>query len=255
MATKTKSNHTPPVTTLAIQTAATREITPGVKQMLWEMAPHMHKAHLFGVTSPEQAYAIMTKGYEVGLSATASFEFIHVIDGKPGLSPRGAMALLVNSPLVAKIKVTRLVDSKGNFVGYECYMKRKNIDFEGTERFTLEDATRAGLMKPNSGWTKYPENMCKWRAIGFAADAVFPDVLAGMSSMMKAPEMYGVALTEGGDVVDVIPVSVPSVESEWSELVNKHATEILQIYGNDIPDPKTFEEIAEVRKKLEGNTE
>lgn len=254
MATKTKSNHIEPVTTLAIQTAATRELTPGIWSMIEKMAPVMHKAHLFGVTSPEQAAAIMLKGFELGLSITASFELIHVIDGKPGLSPRGAMALLHSSPLIKEIKITRL-DDKGKFIGFECHMSRSDNGFSHTSRFTLEMAAKAGLVKPNSGWVKYEENMCMYRAIGFCADVVAPDVTAGMTSVMKMPEAYGVALTEGGDVVDVSPVSVPSVESEWSELVSKHATEILQIYGNDIPDPKTFEEIAEVRKKLEGNTE
>ena len=50
--------------------------------------------------------------------------------------------------------------------------------------------------------------MCLWRTVGFAADVVFPDVTAGMTTLMKAPEMYGVALTEGGDVIDATPASV-----------------------------------------------
>jgi hypothetical protein len=69
-----------------------RELTPQVWQMISQMAPVMWKSRLFGVVSQEAAAAIMLKGYELGLSVTASFEFIHVIQGKPGLSPRGALA-------------------------------------------------------------------------------------------------------------------------------------------------------------------
>lgn len=243
---------TDPVSTtaLAIQTAATRELTPGIERMIWEMAPRMHKAHLFGVVSPEQAYAIMIKGFDCGFSITASFDFVQVISGKPSVNPRGALALLLSNPLVDAIDIKRIADDKGKFVGYECFMRRKNNGLSFTGRFTLDDATRAGLVKADSGWAKYPENMCMWRAIGFAADVVFPDVTAGMTTLMKAPEMYGVALTEGGDVVDVTPVSVPSVDP-LQELITQYGAEkILSVCGGI---PVTPEEIEAARGKLESN--
>ena len=234
--------------TAIVPTAATRELTPGIWAMIEKMSPVMHQAHLFGVTSPAQAAAIMLKGYELGLSITASFELIHVIDGKPGLSPRGAMALLHSNPLVKEIKITRLED-KGKFIGYECFMSRSDNGFSHTSRFTLDDATRAGLMKPNSGWQKYPENMCMYRAIGFAADVVAPDVTAGMTNIMKAPEMYGVALSEGGDIIDVVPQAVPSTDP-LQELVTQYGAEaVMQANEGRIP---VNGEIAEVRAKLEG---
>src|SRR3990167_3398040 len=96
-------NKTTAIDTVSVQpnaivpTAATRELTPAIWHMIEIMSPVMHKAHLFGVTSPEQAAAIMLKGYELGLSVTASFEFVQVIQGKPSLSPRGAMAILLSS--------------------------------------------------------------------------------------------------------------------------------------------------------------
>lgn len=229
---------------LAITTAATRELTPAIWHMIGEMAPVMYKAHLFDVRSADQAAAIMLKGYELGLSMTASFEFVQVIQGKPALSPRGAMALLLSNPLVKSVTMTRLED-KGKFTGYECRMERVN-GFQFVGRFTLEDATRAGLMKPDSGWAKYPENMCLWRAVGFAADVVFPDVTAGMTTLMKAPEMYGVALTEGGDVIDATPVTVNT--DPLQELITEFGAEaVMQAHGGI---PTTPEEIEKVREKL-----
>lgn len=233
-------------TALAIPTAATRELTPAIWRMIGEMAPVMYKAHLFGVTSTEQAAAIMLKGYDLGLSTTASFEFVQVIQGKPALSPRGAMALLLSNPLVESVEMNRLAD-KGVFIGYECAMTRKG-GFHFIGRFTLEDASRAGLVKPDSGWAKYPENMCLWRAVGFAADVVFPDVTAGMTTLMKAPEMYGVALTEGGDVIDATPVSVPSM-TPLQELITKYGAERVMAAAGGIP--QTPEEIEATRTKLE----
>ncbi len=239
-----------PTTALAIQTAATRELTPGIERMIWEMAPRMHKAHLFGVVSPEQAYAIMIKGFDCGFSITASFDFVQVISGKPSVNPRGALALLLSNPLVDAIDIKRIADDKGKFIGYECFMKRKNNGLSFTGRFTLDDANRAGLVKADSGWAKYPENMCMWRAIGFAADVVFPDVTAGMTTLMKAPEMYGVALTEGGDVIEAQAVTVPSVNPLNELLEQFPADAIMQANNGNIP--QTADEIAAVRAKLEG---
>jgi len=246
MATKNKSTAIEPIAApLAIATAATRELTPGIWAMIEKMAPAMYRSHLFGVTSIEQAEAIMLKGYELGLSMTASFELVQVIQGKPALSPRGAMAILLSSPLVEEIKVERMTDEKKNFLGYRCHMTRKN-GFSFVGAFTLEDAKRAGLVKPDSGWAKYPENMCMWRAVGFAADVVFPDVTAGMTTLMKAPEMYGVALTEGGDVVDV--ASTPVIDP-LQELVTQYGAEAVMA-ANDGQIP-TNGQVAEVRAKLE----
>jgi len=207
----------------------------------------MYQSHLFGVTSVSQAQAIMLKGHELGLSITASFELVQVIDGKPALSPRGAMAILHNSPMQKTIRTTRLED-KGKFIGYECFMERTN-GFSHTSKFTMEMAVKAGLVKPNSGWMKYEENMCLWRAVGFAADVVFPDVTAGMTTLMKAPEMYGVALSENGDVIDAVSTNVPSFVDPLQELVNQYGAEAV-MKANDGAIP-TNGQVEEVRRKLE----
>jgi hypothetical protein len=247
MATKTKQTAIEPITTELAVTAATRELTPAIWKMIEVMAPAMYKSHLFGVTSIEQAEAIMLKGFECGFSMTASFDFIQVIQGKPGVAPRGAMALLLSSPIISDIDIVRLEDKTGKFSGYQCTMKRTGKNFQHTARFTMEDATRAGLVKPDSGWSKYPENMCLWRAVGFAADVVAPDVTAGMTTLMKAPEMYGVALTEGGDVIDAVATSVPSVDP-LQQLINDFGAEaIMNVNNGAIP---TNGQIEEVRRKL-----
>lgn len=173
------------------------QLTPDVWQMIQTVAPVIKASRLFGVASDEQAAAVMLKGYELGLSLTASFEFVHVIDGKPGLAPRGALALILNSPLCEAVEIENETDAKGAPVGCRVMMKRKG-GLTYTARYTLEDAKRAGLVKPNSGWEKYPAQMCQWRAVGFAADVVFPDVLNGM----KRADEFGADLTPDGDVIE-----------------------------------------------------
>lgn len=180
-------------TSIAVRT---NEITLSRWEVINQLAPAAHASRLFGVSSPAAAAMIMAKGAELGLPFTASFDLIHVIDNKPGLSPRGALAILHASPEIARIDIRPLTDDKGVYLGHECTIERRN-GFAYTAQFTLADARRADLIKPKSAWEKYPVNMCLWRAVGFAADVVAPDIIGGM----KTADQYGAELTVDGDVV------------------------------------------------------
>ena len=222
-----------------------RTLTPDVWHMIGEIAPVAHAARLFGVANKEQAAAIMLKGYELGFGLTASFEFVKVILGKPELIPKGALAILQDHPAVVKLEIRRLTDQDGVYLGHECYIKRKN-GFEYTAKFTLQDAQRAGLIKKDSAWESYPENMCLWRAVGFAADVAAPDLTAGATLLLKAPERYGVTLTPEGDVVEGEVVQGPNLTA----LVEKHGAEkVMSANGGRIPE--TEAEVQAAAKALE----
>lgn len=186
-------------------------LTPATWQMIKEVAPAMKASQYFGVASPEAAMAIMLKGYEVGLSLTASFEFVQVIQGRPTLSPRGALALIQQSPSFIGMRIEDIKDSNGNPQACRVSMKRKN-GFEYTVEYTMEEAQQAGLVKKESGWDKYPSNMLRWRAIGFCADVVFPDVIGGM----KRADEFGADLTQDGDVLWSEPNEAVVVKGEFT---------------------------------------
>jgi hypothetical protein len=247
----------------AENTLANREMSLGVWQMINTVAQDVYTSRLFPVSSPQQAAAIMLKGYEIGLGLMASFEFVQVVKGHVGLSPKGALALLHNSPKIENIKLTRLTDEKNRFVGYECFMKRADNGFSHTERWTLDDAVIAGLMKPDSNWEKYPENMCKWRSIGFTADIVAPDVTAGMVDFMIRPEQFGVRIDDDGNIIEgrnveivsnvVVESSAKHVEELPSvtleQLLDQYSAEqILQANGGMIPG--TSQELEQVANQL-----
>ena len=230
--------------------ATTRQLTPQQWDMITAIAPTMHTAHYFGVASPEQAAAIMLKGYELGLSLTSSFEFVQVIQGKPTLSPRGALALILQSPACAGVKIEETPDS------CTVTMKRSN-GFEYTTTFTLDDARRAGLVKPDSGWEKYPANMLRWRAVGYCADVVFPDVIGGM----KRADEFGADLTPAGDVVDawVTEIKPPSPTDTPTEPALPDLSDLVTQYGADAvmaanggQIPATAEDVARVAEVLNG---
>lgn len=252
---------------MMIRQDATREMSMGVWQMINAVADDVYRSRLFPVSSPQQAAAIMLKGYEIGLGLMASFEFVQVVKGHVGLSPKGALALLHNSPKIAKIDLKRLTDENNKFVGYECLMKRTN-GFQHIERWELQDAVTAQLMKPDSNWEKYPENMCKWRAIGFCADVAAPDVTAGMVDFMIRPEQFGVALDNEGNIIEgerrpaVNQTTVVRSNNQQDqdqqdngtaitleELVDRYsAEEIMQANNGTVPG--TTEELERVADKL-----
>jgi hypothetical protein len=217
-----------------------QELTPTVWQMIQEIAPAMQDSRLFGTSSSEAAMAIMLKGYELGLSFTASFEFVHVIEGKPSLSPRGALALVQQSPNFDGMKITDDSDK------CTVWMRRKN-GFEYTASFSMEDAKRAGLIKKGGGWEKYPANMLRWRAVGYCIDIVFPDIIGGM----KRTDELGDEITPEGDVLPddgfiapdwgtVEPISdEPAVLDYGKDLAwlleNADEADILVVNNNEFP--------------------
>lgn len=239
-----------------------RPLTPTTWQMIQSVAPAMHQARLFGVSSPEQAMAIMLKGYELGLGLAASFEFIQVVQGRPTISPRGALAMIMQSPLCAGVTIEDIADDQGNPVACRVWMKRAN-GFEYTATWTLEDAKRAGIIKKEGAWETYPANMLRWRAVGYCADVVFPDLIGGL----KRADEFGADLTIQGDVIEgswrdapapakAAPVKSPAVIVEPAgvtlpELVARFGAEkIMAANGGAIPG--TDEEIAKVAEVLEG---
>lgn len=228
------------------------ELTPDTWGMIEKIAPVMQKSRLFGVATTEQAMAIMLKGHELGLQLAASFEFVVVIQDKPSLIPRGALALILNSNQYTSMSIDDQRDDKDQPTACIVTMKRKN-GFSYTAIYTMADAQRAGLIKPDSGWAKYPSNMLRWRAIGYAADVVFPDLLGGL----KRADELGADITPDGDVINttwtVAPKqqqAVPQPSILLNDLIAKYgAPAILNAYDGNIP--QTVEEIAIVAAKLE----
>ena len=98
-------------------------------------------------------------------------------------------------------------------------MKRTN-GFSFKVTFTMDDAKRAGLVKSGGAWESYPSNMLRWRALGYAADQVFPDVIGGM----KRPDEFGLAISEDGEII----------QGEWSTVEDKQPTKEESSTGDEL---------------------
>jgi hypothetical protein len=193
----------------ALATTQPQALSLNTLDVITRIAPDIYKSRMFGVQSQEQAVAVMIKGHELGFGLTASFEFIKAITTSrgtvPTLVPKGMMALIMNSPVYKYHAISETKDKQGKPESCTVTMERTN-GFKFSVTFTMADAERAGLIKEGGAWQTYPANMLRWRALGYAADQVFPDVLGGMH---RADE-FGAAISEDGEVI----------EGSWSAVDN-----------------------------------
>lgn len=210
-------------------------VTSNTWQMIQAIAPVATASRMFGVTE-QQAAVVMLKGHELGLGLASAFEFIHVIDSKPSISPKGALALIHQSGELAHLEIHDLTDGNGTPTRCKVTMKRKN-GFEYTTEFSMADAERAGVVKDKSGWEKYPANMLRWRAVGYCADVVFPDVVGGL----YRPEELGAEVDEDGEpvskweVVESPPQTPPKKGGNGSKEPASKGSEPIEAKSEEVP--------------------
>ncbi len=224
------------------------ELQPTTWAMIQTIALSAKASGKLGLFRQEEAEIKMLTAWENGLPLTSAFQTVHVINNVPALSPKAIWGKIVISGEFDGYQEERLVDKKGDFLGYKISLKRKN-GVSATRQFTLEDAKRAKL-DTKDNWLMYAEAMCYWRAQGFVQDVVFPDITLGM---VRA-DALGAMVTTEGDVIDgswtVTPVQKPQTpRMTMNELLAKYgADQILLI--NDGKIPQTPEDIERVNALL-----
>lgn len=260
---------------MSTELARREPLTMNKLQIITSIAPAMYKSRMFGVQSEDQAIGVMIKGDELGFGLAASFEFIKPISTSrgtiPTLTPKGMMALILSSSAYGGHKIEEKRDAKGNPDSCTVTMRRvrlqpwdrtEKIEFEFTVTFTMKDAERAGLVKDGGAWQTYPANMLRWRAIGYCADQVFPDVIGGLHRI----DEFGMAITADGDVIEgswssaavdnkpaqpdqETQVRPPDPAATLNALVQAYGAEAVMV-ANEGKIPTTLEEMERVRDKL-----
>lgn len=141
------------------------------------------------IRTREAAVAIILKGRELGIGALEAFSSLHIIKGRPTISPQLMMALADRS---GQLDDCQVVDD-----GHTCSVtvKRKGrTDYTAT--FSMDDAQNMGLLnRPN--WKAMPQVMRQWRATSAAFRQTFADILAGLST----PDEVGASVDAEGTVV------------------------------------------------------
>jgi hypothetical protein len=143
-------------------------------QDMQSMASAIAKSGLFGMKNENEVLALMAVAQAEGLHpATAARDF-HIIQGRPALKADAMLARFQNAG--GKVEWTIYTDTI--VVGVFSHPNGGRVSIE----WTIEQATRIGLVKPGSGWQKFPRAMLRSRCISEGIRTVFPGSVTGFYS-------------------------------------------------------------------------
>jgi hypothetical protein len=139
------------------------------------MAQAVARSRLFGLTESELV-TLMLLCQSQGIHPIKAVQRYSVIQGKPAMK---SDAMLADFQQIGGT-VKWLTDSQ-DCEKAEAVFTHPTYAPEGqTVSFSLEDAKRAKLLKPDSGWEKYPSAMLRARVISAGIRMVAPGVVAGL---------------------------------------------------------------------------
>ena len=174
-----------------------------------QMAKAIADSRLFGLTDVNQVLALgMVAQAEGHAFATAARDY-HVIQGRPALKADAMMARF---------------QAAGGKVNWEVYTDEK---VTGTfshpnggslvVTWTLEQARSIGLVKPGSGWQKFPRAMLRSRCISEGIRSVYPGSVTGFYSPEEVQDFEPVKTKDLGrfDATPLKPLEqLPEIVSE-----------------------------------------
>lgn len=199
-----------------------------------QMAGAIAASGLFGMKDKNSVLALMAVAQAEGLHpATAARDF-HIIQGRPALKADAMLARFQN----AGGKVEWEVYSDEKVTGLFSHPNGGSL----AVTWTIEQATRIGLVKPGSGWQKFPRAMLRSRCISEGIRSVFPGSVTGFYSPEEvadfepAKEMGKVevispvvTIKAGNDAIFIenikddlgIPMFIPGNDEPYATYLNK----------------------------------
>jgi hypothetical protein len=138
---------------------------------------------------PEAVFAAILYGDELGLGPMQSLNSIHVIEGKPSMSPELMRALVARAGHRLDVKLA----SNDKVI---LWGKRADNGSEATVEWSMKDAQQAGLAG-RGAWKTYPRAMLLARATSEICRQIFSDCIMGLSyTPEEASSIAGVEWTD-----------------------------------------------------------
>lgn len=175
-----------------------------------------------------QAAVKVMAGEEVGLGPVASMTGIHIVQGKVTLGANIIAALVRRHPDY-DYEVTEHTDQ-----ACEIRFTYKGKP-AGTSRFTMDDASKAGLLKSPT-WKAHPRNMLFARAMSNGAKWYAPDVSAG--APLYTPDELGAEVD--GETLEVVALP-PQDVSVPAEVVTEPEPVEAMLAPLEVPDEDGFD--------------
>ena len=191
---------------------------------LERMAQAVANSKLFGITTPEQAMALMLVAQAEGLHPATAARDYHIIQGRPTLKADAMLA--------------RYLASGGKVEWHEHTDASVEATFSHPQGGSLKikwDMARAKTAQLTSPmWTKYPRQMLRARVISEGVRATNPAVAVGVYTPEEAedfepasskgrgakarPAGDAVVVPETGEVVPALPQTSEGRDKELDEL-------------------------------------
>ncbi len=131
-----------------------------------------------GMSAGAAAMAIQA-GLERGLGVLGGLQQCVVINGVLSWRGQGAVALIQNSPACKPGSLRFWTEGEGEGMTGVAVAWRTGYAQPERREFAVKDARLAGLWGKEGPWKQYPKRQLAWRAVGFLARDVFPDILGG----------------------------------------------------------------------------
>jgi len=197
-------------------------------QEMDQMADAIAKSGLFGMKDKASVLALMAVAQAEGLHpATAARDF-HIIQGRPALKADAMLARFQNAG--GSVQWKDYTDEK--VTGTFKHPNGGELDVT----WTIEQALKIGLVKPGSGWQKFPRAMLRSRCISEGIRSVFPGSVTGFYSPEEVadfePKEKDVtpavnAITNKGafdDMKDDLPFAPPQATGQYALRVPNQET-------------------------------
>ncbi len=197
------------------------------------MAAAFHASGMFpDIRSTAQAIVKIQAGRELGFNPIYSMTKIYIVKGRVMVAAE-TMGAMVKRSGRYDYKVITLTDT-------ECTLDfTENGKSVYISRFTIEDAKRADLVIPGSGWYKWPRAMLMSKALSQGARIVAPDVISGTYT----PEDLGYSTNPETQTVEGIAVVEPIIPAPFTR-----KTSTPQDADIDAENDRRAEEAAEAAK-------
>lgn len=151
-------------------------------QYFWREAQVAAASKLYpDVRSAEQAMGKILLGRSLGLEPTQALMGIYMVRGRPMVSATTLAAFALKAGYEYKVlehdDTKCVIEFRRKPTGL---FGPRDGDRLGVSEFTIEDAKRAGLVKPDSGWVSYPKAMLFARAMSQGVRWFAPDATLGV---------------------------------------------------------------------------
>jgi len=151
------------------------------------------------IKSQAQAIVKILAGQELGFPPIYSMTKVYIVQGRIMIAAE-TMAAIIK---LSKEYDYKVIDHTSQLCKIEFSHNREVIY---TNTYTIEEATKAGLVKAGSNWEKWPKPMLFARALSGGARIVCPHLISG--AYTPADEFEGVKIDAEGEVVDVGPIEM-----------------------------------------------